>query len=189
MEYPISDSSEMFSLPSQSQNSLPYNINFKTVFLFIILIIACCLLSIGYDFKIDLNSGISVTASIILILFLFYVLYEFFKSDTCEDLNKTGVERLLSSAKKGFDYTGKQGTKGIISMGKLMNTASNRFTNPSPIQPSLQQYQNQQYLQQPMQLSMQPPMQPPIPQQIPMQPPMQLSIPQQILQQPMQQPM
>lgn len=114
-------------------SSSPYNLNLKTGFLIVILICACCLLSMGYNFKIDklFESGTSMFACCILIIFMFYVMYEFFKSDTCEDLNKSGWDRFKTSASRGRSYFGDQGTKAITSMGNNLNSASQRITNPT----------------------------------------------------------
>ena len=125
------DSSNDFTQPLSKQSS--YNFNFKTIFLFVILICACCLLSIGYNFEINklFQSGTSMFACCILILFLFYVFYEFFKSDTCEDLNKSGWNKLKSSADRGTGYFGQQTNRGMMAMGNAMNSASQRITNPT----------------------------------------------------------
>jgi hypothetical protein len=84
-----------------------FNFNFKILFLVLILISACCLLSIGYNFKItklfDMGD-ISFWASLTLILFLFYVLYEFFKVDTCEDLALQGSQRFGNAINRGVNY-------------------------------------------------------------------------------------
>ncbi len=123
----ISDNTEI--LPKQSS----FNFNFKTIFLFVILICACCLLSIGYNFQINklFESGTSMFACSILVLFLFYVFYEFFKSDTCEDLNKSGWDRLKSSAGRGSSYFGQQINKGTTSMGNTMNRYTQGIQNPT----------------------------------------------------------
>lgn len=101
-------------------SSSMFNFNFKTIFLFIILICGCCLLSIGYQFDLDkfTNSNVGYSACLILVLFLFYVFYEFFKSDTCEDLKKSGWDRLKSSATRGTNYMSEQFSNG-----------TNAFTN------------------------------------------------------------
>jgi hypothetical protein len=156
----ISDSSLLIPSSSPIASSSSYNLNFKTIFLFVILLCACCMLSIGYNFEINnlFNfESMSFWASLMLILFLFYVLYEFFKSDTCEDLDKSGWDRLKSSASRGRSYMGEQGTIGVMAMGNAMNTASQRITNPyansmsnklnAYVQPKLApQYQNTQYM-------------------------------------------
>jgi hypothetical protein len=100
------------------------NFNFKTIFLVLMLISACCLLSSGYnfDFKKLFESGTSMSACVVLTLFTFYVLYEFFKSDTCEDLNKSGFDRLKTSMNRGMNYFGQMrgnnmGMKQMAPMG------------------------------------------------------------------------
>lgn len=84
-----------------------FNFNFKIFFLVLILISACCLLSIGYNFKItklfDMGD-VSFWASSTLIIFLFYVLYEFFKVDTCDDLNLSGTQRFGNALTRGVNY-------------------------------------------------------------------------------------
>lgn len=121
-------STENMVTPSPS----PYNFNFKTVFLILILICACCMFSIGYNWNInklfDLQD-MSFWVCILLTLFLFYVLYEFFKSDTCEDLSKSGWDRLGTSFSRGRSYMGQKGTQGLTSMGNAMNLASERMRN------------------------------------------------------------
>jgi hypothetical protein len=108
---------------NQGQSSSGLNLNFKTIFLFVILICACCLLSIGNNFEInkvfDLG-GLSFWACLTLTLFLFYVLYEFFKSDTCEDLGKSGWDRLNSSMGRGRSWVGQQGTNATMYMGSKL---------------------------------------------------------------------
>jgi len=123
----LSDYTE--TLPKQSS----FNFNFKTIFLFVILICACCLLSIGFNFQINklFEPGVSMFACCILVLFLFYVFYEFFKSDTCEDLNKSGWERLKSSAGRGSSYLGQQVNRGTLAMGNTMNNYSQKITSPT----------------------------------------------------------
>ncbi len=110
-----------------------YNINYKTIFLFVILICACCLLSIGYNFQIDYlyESGTSMVACCLLVLFLFYIFYEFFKSDTCDDLNKTGWERLKSSAGRGTTYFGQQLNRGASAFGNAVNNYMPQFEKVS----------------------------------------------------------
>lgn len=155
----ISDSSALMPSSAPIARSSSYNLNFKTVFLFIILITACCLFSIGYDFQFNMNSGISWTACIILTMFLFYVLYEFFKSNDCDSSGEQKFfdrDKLFSAMGRGRSYIGEQGTKGIMAMGNAMNAASQRITNPYAnsmsdklnawVQPRLSsQYQNPQY--------------------------------------------
>jgi tellurite resistance protein TehA-like permease len=96
---------------SEIQESRQSNFNFKTIFLVLMLISACCLLSSGYnfDFKKLFESGTSMSACAVLTLFTFYVLYEFFKSDTCEDLNKSGYDRLKTSMNRGMNFFGQRG--------------------------------------------------------------------------------
>jgi len=121
---------QSLSSSSSSSSLSSFNFNFKTVFLFVILICACCLLSIGNNFEINKlfdMGNISFWACLTLTLFLFYVLYEFFKSDTCEDLNKSGWDRLTSSANRGRGWIGQQGTNASVYMGNKMG----RF-NPNP---------------------------------------------------------
>lgn len=131
MDTIMTDSSAL--MPSTpSSNASSYNLNFKTIFLFVILICACCMLSFGYNFEINnlFNlESISFWASLMLTLFLFYVLYEFFKSDTCEDLNKSGWDRLKSSAGRGRSYMGQQGTNAMTAMGNRIATLN---PNPNP---------------------------------------------------------
>ena len=136
--YSLVDSSQQLSSKSSS-----YNFNVKTIFLFIILISACCLLSIGYNFDINNLSthGISMVACVILVLFFFYIMYEFFKSDTCEDLKKTGTERMISAFGRGRNYIGQQGTEGMQSFGNALNAVRSRATQ--------QPYASQPYAQQP----------------------------------------
>ncbi len=119
---------EMVTSPKSSS----FNFNFKTIFLFVILICACCLLSIGYNFQINklFESGTSMVACGILVLFLFYVFYEFFKSDTCEDLNKSGWDRLKSSAGRGSSYFGQQINRGTLAMGNAFNKYGQRTQPP-----------------------------------------------------------
>lgn len=121
------------NIQSLTTKSSIYNFNFKTIFLFVILLCACCLLSIGYNFQINklFEPGISMFACCILVLFLFYVFYEFFKSDTCEDLNKSGWDRLKSSASRGSSYLGQQVNTGSMALGNAMNNYGQRVTNPT----------------------------------------------------------
>lgn len=121
----MSDSSS-FPIPTQSASSSPYNFNIKTLFLFIILLCGCCLLSIGYNFEInkvfDFGS-ISFWACLILTMFLFYVLYEFFKSTDCDNSGKqqfADFSKLSSAMGRGRSYMGQQGTNAMISMGNRM---------------------------------------------------------------------
>ena len=123
-------SNEINIKPNQSSSSLGFNFNFKTIFLFVILICACCLLSIGNKFEINkvFDMGdLSFWACLTLTLFLFYVLYEFFKSDTCEDLNKSGWDRLGSAVGRGRGWVGQQGTNAATYMGNRMTSM-----NPNP---------------------------------------------------------
>lgn len=112
-----------------------FNLNFKTIFLFVILISACCLLSIGNKFEInklfDLG-GLSFWGCLILTLFLFYVLYEFFKLDTCNELNKTGWERLNTSMGRGKSWVGQQGTNAAMYMGNKMGRSNPSLTQAPP---------------------------------------------------------
>ena len=124
METPlITPISPISSNPSNPTNSLGYNLNFKTIFLIVILICACCLLSIGYNFQLNnlFSSGTSLVACIILTLFLFYVLYEFFKDDTCENLTKDGFNKALASAGKASRFFGDQATRGISSLDNFFS--------------------------------------------------------------------
>lgn len=161
MDYPIITDSSIPNYTSNTSNSSSYNLNFKTMFLFVILICACCLLSIGFNFKInklfDLE-GISFWACLTLTMFLFYVLYEFFKSDTCDDLKKLGSERLVSAFGRGRNYIGQQGTNGLMRINNYMNPnqysnpTQNQYSNPTQnpmiqnpmIQNPMIQYPNQQ---------------------------------------------
>lgn len=131
MDTIMSDSS--VSMPSQSSSSSLYNFNIKTLFLFIILLCGCCLLSIGYNFEInkvfDLGS-ISFWGCLILTMFLFYVLYEFFKSNDCDNSGKqqfADFSKLSSSMGRGRSYMGQQGTNAMRAMGNKMS----RY-NPDP---------------------------------------------------------
>ena len=152
-----SDLSNTTNLQSnQRTSSSGFNFNFKTIFLFLILICACCLLSIGFKFEINKVfdiGGLSFWACLTLTLFLFYVLYEFFKSDTCEDLGKSGLDRLGSAVGRGRGWVGQQGTNAAIYMGNRM---AGMNPNPSSNSWSTQfnqwgqkrlppEYQNQQY--------------------------------------------
>ena len=135
------NSSEIISEQIQHAVSPGYNLNFKTVFLVVILICACCLLSIGYNFDISklFESGTSMVACGVLVAFLFYVLYEFFKSDTCEDLKQSGWNRLKSSANIGTNYLGEQVNRSFMNNRPQyigLNPSSNPVLNPSLI-PSL----------------------------------------------------
>lgn len=115
---------------SGSSGSSSFNLNFKTIFLFVILLCACCLLSIGNKFEINKvfdMGGLSFWACLTLTLFLFYVLYEFFKSDTCADLNKSGLDRLSSTVSRGRSWVGQQGTNAATYMGNRMASM-----NPNP---------------------------------------------------------
>ena len=118
------------------QRQSGYNLNFKTIFLFVILICACCLLSIGYKFQINklFESGISMVACGLLIAFLFYIFYEFFKNDTCEDLQKSGLDRLNLSANKGIRYFGQQANRGVMAMNKAMNNTMSNYNQQNPSQ-------------------------------------------------------
>lgn len=155
--------SEILQTENISQPS-PYNLNIKTIFLFVILLCACCLLSIGYNFDInklfDLGS-VSFWACLILTMFLFYVLYEFFKSDTCDNSGQpqkfADFGKLSSSFGRGKSYFGQKGTQGMMSMGNAMNRASQGITSPTlnntsaklnnMVQPQLSpQYQNPQFM-------------------------------------------
>ena|SRR3990167_6623913 len=135
----------MYSSSSSSSSSSPssylsggdirsgsFNFNIKIIFLFIILITACCLFSIGYNFNIDelFTSKLASSVCFVLILFLFYVLYETFKIDTCEELNKPGIERF---------------GKSMGNMGSTLGNVSTSFGNM--YQPSQQQPMT---MQQPM---------------------------------------
>lgn len=102
------------------------NFNFKTIFLILILICACCLLSFGYNFEINnlFDSTTSMIACSILFCFLFYVFYELFKKESCDELNKKGTERLISSFGRGF-----------TSLGKGMNYATQKFNTAYPQAP------------------------------------------------------
>ena len=128
-----SDLSNEINIKSNQQTSSSgFNFNFKTIFLFVILICACCLLSIGFKFEINKlfdMGGLSFWACLTLTLFLFYVLYEFFKSDTCDDLNKSGWNRLGSAVGRGRSWAGQQGTNAVAYMG-------NRMANMNPNHPS-----------------------------------------------------
>ena len=64
-------------------------------------------------------------------LFMFYVLYEFFKSDTCEDLNKSGSDRFTSAFGRGRSFVGQKGTNMFNSMGNTLNSTSQRITSPT----------------------------------------------------------
>jgi hypothetical protein len=123
--------------PFQSTTTPAYNLNFKTIFLFVILISACCLLSIGFNFEINniFNSRTSMSACCILVLFIFYVLYEFFKKDTCEDLSKSGWDRLKSSASRGTNYLGQSGTNGIMALGNSIIPSSPGLSMNSSMTP------------------------------------------------------
>lgn len=129
----MSSTNELVSNLNGNEKSSFYNLNFKTIFLVVILICACCLLSIGYNFNINnlFTSGISMVACCVLVLFLFYVFYEFFKGNDCEELNKNGLHRLASSASRGADYFGQQASRGMSAMNSAMNYAS----TPSQIKP------------------------------------------------------
>ena len=129
--YTMTDSS--VSMPLQSSSSSPYNFNIKTLFLFIILLCGCCLLSIGYNFEInkvfDLGS-ISFWACLILTMFLFYVLYEFFKSNDCDNSSKqkfADFGKVSSAMGRGRNYIGQQGNDAMLGIGNQMA----RF-NPNP---------------------------------------------------------
>lgn len=119
---------------NMSSNQSSFNLNFKTFYLFVILMCACCLVSIGYNFQINnfLDSGISLSICFILMSFLIYTLYEVFKSDTCEELNKTGWERLKSSVNRGSTYLDQQYNNGSKAMGDVMNNygQKNSYINP-----------------------------------------------------------
>ena len=110
------------------------NFNFKTIFLILMLISACCLLSSGYnfDFRKLFESGTSMSACFVLTLFTFYILYEFFKSDTCEDLNKSGFDRLKTSMNRGMDYYGQQANMARNYMGSMKPMGTNSFQQPRP---------------------------------------------------------
>ena len=122
------DTSDMFSTQqsmygeSNGQGESFMNFNFKTIFLILILICACCLLSFGYNFEINnlFNSGASLSACFILFCFMFYVFYELFKKESCDELNKKGSERLSSAF-----------GRGLMSMGKGMNYTSQKITSPT----------------------------------------------------------
>lgn len=121
---------------SQSANSTPYNFNIKTSFLFVILLCGCCLLSIGYNFEInkafDLGS-VSFWACLILTMFLFYVLYEFFKSDDCNDSGKqqfADFGKFSSAMGRGKSFAGQQGTNAMSSMSNKM---ARYYSNPNPV--------------------------------------------------------
>lgn len=125
MDTIITDSSVLEPSLQSIYYTSSYNLNFKTIFLFVILICACCMLSFGYNFEINnlFNlESISFWAFIMLTLFLFYVLYEFFKSDTCEDLNKSGWDRLKYSLGRGRRYMGQLGTNAMLGIGNRMAT-------------------------------------------------------------------
>ena len=122
----MSDSSVLMPIQSSSSSHSPYNFNIKTLFLFIILLCGCCLLSIGYNFEInkvfDFGS-ISFWACLILTMFLFYVLYEFFKSNDCDNSDKqqfSDFSKLSSSMGRGRSYMGQQGTNAMTAMGNRM---------------------------------------------------------------------
>lgn len=107
------DSSDIFSSHQMLKNNVNeslINFNFKTFFLIIILICACCLLSFGYNFEINnfFNSSLSMFACFILLLFMFYVFYELFKKDSCDEINKRGSDRLLTAFNRGFKSFGDQ---------------------------------------------------------------------------------
>ena len=113
-----------------SKSTFGFNFTFKTIFLFLILICACCLLCIGNKFEINKvfdMGGLSFWGCLTLTLFLFYVLYEFFKSDTCEDLNKKGWDRLQSTVSRGRGWVGQQGTNATQYLGNRMASM-----NPDP---------------------------------------------------------
>jgi len=119
---------------NQRTSLLGFNFNFKTIFLFVILICACCLLSIGNKFEINKvfdMGGLSFWACLTLTLFLFYVLYESFKSDTCEDLSKSGWNRLGSAVGRKRGGIGQQGNNAATYMGYSM-ASMNPNPNPNP---------------------------------------------------------
>lgn len=131
MDTIITDSS--VSMPSHSSSSSPYNFNIKTLFLFIILLCGCCLLSIGYNFEInkvfDLGS-ISFWACLVLTMFLFYVLYEFFRSDDCDNSGKqkfADFGKVSSAMGRGRNYMGQQGTNAMLGIGNQIASF-----NPNP---------------------------------------------------------
>lgn len=118
----------------QQENTSSYNFNIKTLFLFVILICACCLLSIGYNWDINelFSNSTSMCACCILVLFLFYVLYEFFKSNTCDDSGEqkfADFSKLSSAMGRGRSYVGQKGTQGMMSMGNALNSASQGMSN------------------------------------------------------------
>lgn len=138
MDAIISDSSLMTPnmYQSQSASSTPYNFNIKTSFLFVILLCGCCLLSIGYNFEInkafDLGS-VSFWACLILTMFLFYVLYEFFKSDDCNDSGKqqfADFGKFSSAMGRGKSFAGQQGTNA---MSSISNKMARYYSNPNPV--------------------------------------------------------
>lgn len=142
MDTIITDSSALIPSSAPIASSSSYNLNFKTIFLFVILLCACCMLSIGYNFEINnlFNlESISFWASLMLTLFLFYVLYEFFKSDTCEDLNKSGWDRLKSSVGRGRSYIGQQGTNAMLGIGNKMATF-NPYQNSNNLSTQFNKY-------------------------------------------------
>lgn len=142
MDTIMSDSSALIPSSALIVSSSSYNLNFKTIFLFVILLCACCMLSIGYNFEINnlFNlESISFWASLMLTLFLFYVLYEFFKSDTCEDLNKSGWDRLKSSVGRGRSYIGQQGINAMLGIGNKMATF-NPYQNSNNLSTQFNKY-------------------------------------------------
>lgn len=166
MDTIMTDSS--FLQPPQLSSSSPYNFNIKTLFLFIILLCGCCLLSIGYNFEInkvfDFGS-ISFWACLILTLFLFYVLYEFFKSTDCDNSGNqqfADFSKLSSAMDRGRSYAGQQGTNAMISMGNRMaqynpdpnlNNYSTQFNkNTQSMLPT--QYRNPAYTSAPTPMNM-----------------------------------
>lgn len=138
MDAIISDSSLITPNAYQSTSPSLYNFNIKTSFLFVILLCGCCLLSIGYNFEInkvfDLGS-ISFWACLILTMFLFYVLYEFFKSDDCNSGNDSGKQqfvdfgKLSSAMGRGRSFAGQSGTNIRTSIGNKMQPY-NMVPNP-----------------------------------------------------------
>jgi hypothetical protein len=85
--------------------------NFKIPILVLILISACCLLSIGYNFKLNKlfePGDISIWACSTLMIFVGYIFYEMFKNDTCDDLNLPGPQRLGNAFTNAASYSGQQ---------------------------------------------------------------------------------
>ena len=116
-----------------------YNWNFKTMFLVIILICACCLVCIGFNFNLEemINSSIVWCACSILVVFMIYIFYEYYKDDTCSERIKSGWDRAKTAVIRGrddFTNNARQFGNDIMNFRYQPNQYIPNSTQPNSIQ-------------------------------------------------------